>query len=163
MDGNSSFEDLCRDNNLHNLYNLIEPHFRNVDAVIHAGDIIDLSVLAILKQFGEVYTVSGNMDPGTVKSSLPEKLVVKLADFNIGIIHGSGAPDGLSSRVRQKFSGEKVDGIVFGHSHQPYDRVEDGILMFNPGSALDTRFAAERAIGILHLEEVIWGEHINLG
>lgn len=163
MGGDFPFEELCEDDNLRNFYNLIEPHFRDVGAVIHAGDIIDLSVLTILKQFGEVYSVSGNMDPGTVRSSLPEKIVVKLADFNIGVIHGSGGPDGLSLKVRGKFYQEKVDCIVFGHSHQPYDRVEDGILMFNPGSALDTRFAKERTIGLLHLEEKIWGEHVYLG
>ena len=163
MDGNFSFEDLCRDDNLRNFYDIIKPHFRDVDAVIHAGDILDLTVVTVLKHFGEVYAVSGNMDPGTVKNTFPDKRVVKLAGFNIGITHGSGAPDGLSFKVRRKFSGENVDCIVFGHSHQPYDRVEDGILMFNPGSALDTRFAAGRTIGILHLDDRIWGEHIFLG
>ncbi|MCU0822664.1 MAG: metallophosphatase family protein [Spirochaetes bacterium] len=163
MDINSSFEDLCRDDNLRSFFNLIEPHFKAADAVIHAGDIIDFSVLTVLENFGDVYTVSGNMDPWAVKDAFPEKRVVNLAGFKIGITHGSGGPGGLPLKVRQKFYDEKVDCIVFGHSHQPYDRVEDGILMFNPGSALDRRFAKERTLGILHLDERIWGEHINLG
>jgi hypothetical protein len=162
MSDAATFEELCSDDKLRNFYDIIEPHFRGVDAVIHSGDIIDLSVVALLRYFGEVYTVAGNMDPGPVRKSLPVKRIVKLGSFSIGIIHGSGAPDGLSYKVRQKFTGDRVDCIVFGHSHQPYGRVEDGILMFNPGSALDGRSAADRTIGILHLEDRIWGEHIYL-
>ncbi len=143
-------------------YQLLEPHFQDVSAVIHAGDLVDLAVLEVLKRFGEVYAVAGNMDPAEVRKVLPEKRIVELGGFKIGIIHGWGAPDGLSQRVREQFPGEKLDCIVFGHSHRPYDRVEQGILMFNPGSPTDRRFAPRRTIGILHLEDKIWGEHIEL-
>ncbi len=144
------------------LYELLAPHFKDVSAVIHAGDLVDLAVLEVLKRFGEVYAVAGNMDPASVRQVLPEKRIIELKGFRIGIIHGWGAPTGLSERVRREFAGENLDCIVFGHSHQPYDRVEEGILMFNPGSATDRRFAPRRTIGILHLEDKIWGEHIEL-
>ena len=144
------------------LYQLLKPHFKDVKAVLHAGDIVELSVLEMLKEFGEVYAVAGNMDPAKTRAQLPEKRVIELGGFKIGLIHGFGSPDGLSERVRAQFLNEKLDCIVFGHSHFPYDKVENGILLFNPGSATDRRFAPKRTIGILHLEDKIWGEHITL-
>jgi len=144
------------------LYKLLKPHFQGVKAVLHCGDIVDRSVLDMLENFGEVYAVAGNMDPYSIRAQIPEQRIVEFGKFKIGMIHGWGSPEGLSTRVRQKFAGEKLDCIVFGHSHQPYDRVEGGILMFNPGSATDRRFAPKRTIGILHLEDRIWGEHIDL-
>lgn len=142
---------------------MLDPHFKGVSAIIHAGDLVDLSVLDMLGSFGKVYAVAGNMDPAPVRSLVPEKLVLELGKFRIGLIHGWGSPHGLSEKVRSQFPGEKLDCIVFGHSHQAYDRVEEGILMFNPGSPTDRRFALRRSIGILHLEEKIWGEHIEMG
>jgi uncharacterized protein len=144
------------------LKGLFEPHFRGVSAILHAGDLVNLSVLSMLENFGKVYAVSGNMDPAPVCEKLPQQRVVELGKFRIGLIHGWGSPHGLSEKVREKFAGEKLDCIVFGHSHQAYDQVEDGVLMFNPGSPTDRRFAPKRTIGILHLEDKIWGEHIEM-
>jgi len=141
---------------------MLESHFRGVSAVIHAGDLVNPAVISMLESFGPVYAVAGNMDPAGVRAKLPEKLVVELGKFRIGLIHGWGAPIGLSQRVRAQFGGEKLDCIVFGHSHQAYNQVEDGILMFNPGSPTDRRFAPRRSIGVLHLEEKIRGEHIEM-
>ncbi len=156
------FADEAGSNRVELLYDMLKPHFHNVEAVLHSGDLVDLSVVETLKQFGDVFAVSGNMDPSSVKSSLPEKRIVKLDGFRIGMIHGWGASNDLPQKVRQKFAGENVDCIVFGHSHHPYDRIEDGVLLFNPGSPTDKRYASSRNIGILHLEDRIWGEHISL-
>ena len=141
---------------------MLEPHFKGVSAILHAGDLVNLSVISMLESFGKVYTVAGNMDPAEVRAKIPEKLVIELGKFRIGLIHGWGSPNGLPERVRAQFKGEKLDCIVFGHSHQAYDQVEDGILMFNPGSPTDRRFALRRTIGVLHLEEKIRGEHIEM-
>ncbi len=149
-------------NDLEFFYKMIKPYFQGVEVILHAGDIVDLSVIEVLEQFGSVYAVSGNMDPAPVRKSLPEKRIVELNGFRIGLIHGWGYPEGLAGKVQQKFTGEKVDCIVFGHSHHPYDRVENGVLMFNPGSPTDKRFATSRNVGILHLEDEIYGEHISI-
>jgi uncharacterized protein len=141
---------------------MLEHHFKGVSVILHAGDLVNLSVTAMLESFGKVYAVAGNMDPSEVRAKLPEKLVVELGKFRIGLIHGWGSPNGLSQKVRAQFAGEKLDCVVFGHSHSPYDQVEDGVLMFNPGSPTDRRFAPRRTIGILHLEDKIWGEHIEM-
>ncbi len=140
----------------------LEPYFKDVEAVIHAGDITDLRVLEALKRFGNVYAVAGNMDPANIHQELGEKRIIELNGYRIGLMHGWGSKEGLSFKIRQHFKDDNVDCIVFGHSHNPYDRIEDNILMFNPGSPTDRRFADYRSIGILHLEDRIWGEHITL-
>ncbi len=144
------------------LYDILDPHFRDVDAIIHAGDITNLSVIESLKRFSEVYAIAGNMDSAEIHHKLEEKKIIELGGFYIGVIHGWGSENGLTIKVRQKFNSDKVDCIIFGHSHKPYNMIEDNILMFNPGSPTDKRFAEYRTIGILYLEDKIHGEHIRL-
>jgi putative phosphoesterase len=142
------------------LEELLNHYFQDVDAVLHAGDLVDLEVVKVLENFGEVYVVAGNMDPGDVRARYPEKRVVELGGFKIGMMHGWGKPEGLAEKVRAKF--DDVDCIIFGHTHRPFNEDMDGVLMFNPGSALDRRFAPFRSLGILHIEDKIQGEIIQL-
>ncbi len=149
-------------NNPEALYKAVESYFKDVKAVIHAGDITDMSVIESLKKFGEVYFVAGNMDPAGIHRNHGEKKIIEINGFRIGLIHGWGAKEGLSFKVRQEFIPGSVDCIVFGHSHLPYNRIEDDVLMFNPGSATDKRFSPNRAIGLLHIGKEIRGELIFL-
>jgi uncharacterized protein len=149
-------------NNPELLCEMLKPVFNNVDAVLHAGDITSPSVLEWLEQFGKVFAVAGNMDSAEMRQRLGEKRIIELNGFKIGLVHGWGGAEGLSSKIKQKFMTDDVDCIVFGHSHQPYNKIEDNILMFNPGSPTDKRFAESNTVGILHLDENIRGEHITL-
>lgn len=123
---------------------------RGVDMILHAGDILELGVLEELRAIAPVHAVWGNMDPAPTREGLPPKTTVVADGKRIGLIHGSGPPFGLDRRVLVQF--EDVDAIVFGHSHRPMSEVLDGVLMFNPGSPTDYRFAPYRSLGILHVE-----------
>jgi uncharacterized protein len=76
------------------------------------------------------------------------------------MIHGWGSPAGLEGKLAQKLG--KVDCIVFGHTHYPVNKKIDGIYFFNPGSAMDRRFARHRSVGILEMGFEINGSIINL-
>jgi len=52
------------------------------------------------------------------------------------------------------FPDEKLDAIIFGHSHFSQNKVIDNILFFNPGKA-------SQSFGILTVEEDIKGEIIS--
>jgi putative phosphoesterase len=134
----------------------------SVDAIIHAGDYQDISVVETLIELKDFYGVSGNMDSGRIRAVLPEKRVVELNGFKIGITHGWGAPKGIESRVKTFFSEEDLSAIVFGHSHTPCNKVIDNILFFNPGSPTDKRHAEHRTMGILTLDKTLSGEIITL-
>jgi putative phosphoesterase len=141
------------------LKDLIDRHFADVEMVLHAGDLVDLAVLTM---FGkrDVRAVSGNMDPASVREVLPERLTLELGGLRIGLVHGWGTPSGLEDRLLKAF--DRVDCLIFGHSHQPVNRVRNGILLFNPGSATDRRFSSFNSLGILDISGEIRGEIITL-
>ncbi len=137
---------------------LIRGSFSDVDAVIHAGDLVDEAVFAFLSEW-PLLAVLGNMDRGRLTSMLPRKRVEVLEGKSIGITHGWGSPQGLPGRVREEFHADRVDCIVFGHSHAPHVSTVGGVLLFNPGSATDRRFAERNSLGFLTVtSEGIKGE-----
>lgn len=142
-----------------NLKRIIDENFSGVDLIFHAGDLVDLSVLQL---FGskEVKAVCGNMDGLQVREALPEQAIIDIGGFRIALIHGWGSPSGLEAKLARRLG--KADCIVFGHTHYPVNKKIDGIYFFNPGSAMDRRFARHRSIGILEVGSDINGSIINL-
>jgi len=133
-----------------------------VDAIIHSGDYQDISVVETLSELKDFYGVCGNMDSGHVRAVLPEKRVIELNSFKIGITHGWGAPTGIELRVKTFFPEKDLNAIVFGHSHAPCNKVINNILFFNPGSPTDKRHAEHFTMGILTLDKTLSGEIITL-
>ncbi len=132
------------------------------DAIIHAGDYQNEDLIHELGAMTDFYGVSGNMDGHAVRTLVPEKRVVTLNRFKIGIIHGWGAPDGIEDRIRTEFQNDTPDVIVFGHSHRPANTMIDHTLFFNPGSPTDRRYAPFCSMGILHIDENVRGEIIKV-
>jgi hypothetical protein len=126
---------------------------------LHAGDLVDLRVLDIFAGI-EVKAVSGNMDNMPVKDKLPEQLIFEIKGFKIGLIHGWGSPLGIEGKLLAKLG--DVNCVVYGHTHKPANYKENGILFFNPGSAVDKRFADTRTIGILEIDKEIKGRIISI-
>ncbi|MBN1871486.1 MAG: metallophosphoesterase family protein, partial [Candidatus Omnitrophica bacterium] len=135
--------------------------FRGMDLILHAGDLVEYSVLKLLEKLAKTEAVCGNMDSLDLRKVLPNKKIIRAGNFSIGLIHGYGPPFNLPSRIRKEFV-EHVDAIVFGHSHSPMNKVMDGILFFNPGSATDKVFAKYNSYGILTLNDTIKGEVIKI-
>lgn len=133
---------------------------KKVDLILHAGDLTEMQVLEKLNKLAPTKAVRGNMDTNKVRKVLPEKEIIEAGKFKIGLIHGFGAPFGLIGRLKDKFNG--VDVIIFGHSHSPENRVENGILFFNPGSPTDKVFTKFNSYGILNINDRIKGEIIKL-
>lgn len=123
----------------------------DVDMIFHAGDFIEPKLLDKLRSLKEVRAVCGNMDSQAVRTQLSPKEVVAIGKFKIGLIHGYGAPSELIASVRREF--DKVDCVVFGHSHVATNMKKDGILFFNPGSPTDKIFASKNSYGILEVTD----------
>ena len=104
-------------------------HCSDASMVIHLGDWERAPILDFMEQY-PLEAVAGNMDDGVIQARLPSTRVVRAGDFRLGIIHGWGSPTGLRSRVRNEFA--EVDGILFGHTHQPLLEEEGGLFWFNP-------------------------------
>ncbi len=127
--------------------------FSNVDLIVHAGDFVGSQVLEGLKRLAEVKAVRGNVDSMKLKDLLPEKELFVTAGRKVGIIHGSGGPEGIEKRVRAHF--DDVDIIIYGHSHVARMERVGGVLFFNPGPGY-------RSFGILTIEDDIEGEIISI-
>jgi len=125
-----------------------------VDLIVHAGDFVTLNVLEGLNKLGKVTAVHGNMDSSELRNSLPDKEIIEVGSKRIGITHGWGAPWEMEKKVRTMFPDEKLDAIIFGHSHFSQNKVIDDILFFNPGKA-------SQSFGILTIGEDIKGEIIS--
>lgn len=123
------------------------------DLILHGGDLINLSVFKELSKIAQVEAVYGNMDPHDVRTALKDKKILDVCGKKICLMHGHGRPDNLVALLKNEFSLEKPDIIVFGHSHVPMNEVIDGILFFNPGSSTDRVFAPYRSYGIIEIKD----------
>jgi len=129
------------------IYKTIE----GVDMIFHAGDFIDMEVLEKLRSLKETKAVCGNMDSREICTALNTKEIITVGKVKIGLIHGYGAPSEIMSTVRKEF--DKIDVLVFGHSHAAMNMTKDGILYFNPGSPTDKIFASKNTYGILEITD----------
>jgi len=128
---------------------------RGADLIIHAGDFTELSVIDELKKIAPLYAVAGNMDCNMVRRQFPAKRIIDLASFKIGIAHGHGSPDNLISYVKDLFKEDKLDCIIYGHSHIPKIDYIDNVLYFCPGSPTEKVFAPYNSFGMLEVGEKI--------
>lgn len=64
--------------------------------------------------------------------------------------------------ARQEFPNARC--VVFGHTHVPWNQEHNGLLLFNPGSAIDRRRQARCSVGLLYVDdemqevrgEIVW-------
>jgi hypothetical protein len=134
------------------LADAIEKHFNDADLILHAGDVVEPQALDV---FGgrKVMLVAGNMDSQAIRDAAPVKRIFPVGHYRIGLIHGWGAPDGIEERLIKEF--DAIDVLVYGHTHHASSRIKNGVLLFNPGSATDRRFAPFTSVGILEIEREI--------
>lgn len=109
----------------------------SVDAIIHCGDFNDFATFELFCRIAPTIGVYGNLDDDRVCSHLPEKEMIRVRDFTLGITHGWGPPVRLEKRVRNVFPA--VDMVLFGHSHICGAYPMGGTLVLNPGSATCNR------------------------
>ena len=124
------------------------PHLERADLILHAGDLMDPSLLDELATYAPVRAVRGNLDPQEVK--LPESLEFEFGGVRIAMIHDSGPKKGRRNRMRRRFPEARV--VVFGHSHIPWLEDEEGLLLLNPGSPTDRRRQPEHTFALLSVE-----------
>jgi len=134
--------------------------FRGVDLIIHAGDIVEMSVLEELRALAPVEAVAGNMDVSDALRILPHKKIISLGRHKAGLIHGKFKIDVQKEMIRREFG--DVDLIVYGHSHTPFWGKIDGIYYLNPGSPTDTVYAPYNSVAVLEAGDDLNAEIIRI-
>lgn len=123
-------------------------------AILHAGDVGDLSVLDGLEEIAPLYAVRGNID-ARGHGDLPDVLTLKLVQgarrLTILLTHIAVRGPRLSSQGRAMAAAHGADLLVCGHSHVPLLAKEGSVVVFNPGSIGPRRFALPITYGIMQL------------
>ncbi len=116
--------------------------------MLHAGDLLEASLLDELARYAPVRAVKGNVDGPDVR--LPATLEFSFGGVPIAMIHDSGPKRGRRARMRRRFPGARV--VVFGHSHVPLLEDDGELLLLNPGSPTDRRRQPEHTFALLRAE-----------
>jgi putative phosphoesterase len=125
--------------------------FREVDHILHAGDVGPAELLTELEAIAPVTAVYGNTDGWDLRARLPQVAQLQLDGFDIVVTHGdqfgSPTPDALHTAF------PKAEIIVYGHTHRPLLTLVDVVVtVMNPGGAGRRRFDLPPSVGIMELE-----------
>jgi putative phosphoesterase len=107
--------------------------FENAEFIVHAGDLVELSVIDELEQTAPVLAVCGNLDSKETREKLPRMTSFKLFHWKIGVIHDPGTLFGIR-KMREIAQQNSFNVLVYGHTHSPNVKWEENILFMNPGS-----------------------------
>lgn len=123
--------------------------FRGMDVILHAGDICTLEVLRELQDsYAITIAVHGEKDDAEVQRFLQPFQLVELGGRRILLAHGHHVFDRWGWRRRLMRPGAydrwlqtalhtphpEADVVIYGHTHRPAVRREEGILFCNPGA-----------------------------
>ncbi len=120
-----------------------------VQAILHAGDLSHPRVLETLQAIAPTFAVRGNRDWWLLRH-LPRARTLTFGGTTVYLTHGHmnlrrylldkarhlllGNPYSLFEQ-RMAHLPVAADVLVFGHTHHPVNRMVEGRLLFNPGSA----------------------------
>ena len=105
--------------------------FKDVDLILHAGDIGNAEVLENLGAFAPIFAVRGNNDKERWAKGIPETRIVPVGNVRVYMIHDV---------TEMETTPADCQVVIAGHSHRPLIEKREGILFLNPGSAGPRRF-----------------------
>jgi len=138
--------------------------FDKVDFIIHAGDLVDLSVIDDLEQVAPVLAVYGNMDGPEIRGKLPKINSAKILNWKIGVTHDPKALFGMG-KMREIAKQNGFDVLVYGHTHNPRIKWEGKTLFIHPGSPTNPLppFITKPSVALLRItKEKIMPEIIHV-
>ncbi|HTY86675.1 MAG TPA: metallophosphoesterase family protein [Candidatus Acidoferrum sp.] len=122
--------------------------FSGVNHILHAGDIGPDALIAELEAVAPVTAVCGNTDSSPTFGPTAS---IALAGRKF-LVHHIVSPHELKEELRLRIARERTDVVVFGHTHQQFWRMMDGVWFFNPGYAGKPKSGAERSVAVLHCD-----------
>ncbi len=126
-----------------------ESALEGVDLIVHAGDVGDPEILARLKRIAPVFAVRGNVDTSPWAQGLPLTIVVEAGGATLYVLHNLREMD-------MRTDGGNFDFVISGHTHQPEQAENNGVLYINPGSAGPRRFNLPVTLALVDLANKPW-------
>jgi putative phosphoesterase len=125
--------------------------FKEVDHILHAGDIGSPDILTALEALAPVTAVWGNTDGFDIRAKVPEVARIRLEGTDFVIIHGHQVGSPTPEKLYEKYPEAEV--IIYGHTHRPLLTTLDIVVtVMNPGGAGARRFDLPPSVGIMELE-----------
>jgi putative phosphoesterase len=125
--------------------------FKEVDHILHSGDVGKWDVIVELQTLAPVTAVFGNVDDAQIRSRLPDVAEVELDGFRIVVTHGDQLGSPTPDKLHDAFPDAEI--ILYGHTHKPLiELVDKTVTVMNPGGAGAPRFGLLPSVGILELE-----------
>lgn len=142
------------------IHGRLDPHvldyLEDCDYIVCAGDTEDPLILEELATIAPVTAVRGNCDWRPWADSLPKDAVLHVEDVNIYVIHNL---DNLSFTPDPN----KIDVVVYGHTHRYKQYYENDVLYINPGSVSEPRGGQYPHMYILEIEgKKIYTKNIDI-
>ncbi len=123
--------------------------FRDVEQILHAGDICGHDIIAKLEQIAPVTAVLGNNDYDPQYRDLE---IVEFAGVKILINHIVPF-DNPHAPIFDNIARARPDIVLYGHTHKPADETIDGVRYLNPGYTGPARFNMRRTLATLDLAQ----------
>lgn len=154
----------------HGFFHPSLPEFlRDVDLILHAGDVGTTEVLDRLEELAPVHAVWGNVDGQPIRIRANEHLRLEIDGLRFWMTHIGGRPGKWDRAVASGIAADAPDIFICGHSHiLRIERVGDlgNMLYINPGAAgrqgihrvktcvlLELADGAAKQARVVHLDE----------
>src|SRR2546425_13072803 len=125
--------------------------FKEVDHILHGGDVGTWDILIDLQALAPLTAVYGNTDGLELRGKLPQVATARLDGFDIVVTHGDQFGHPTPAKLHAQFPRAEI--IVYGHTHRPLlELVDRTVTVMNPGGAGPARFGLAPSVGILELE-----------
>ncbi len=125
--------------------------FKNVNHILHAGDIGSADVLTELSAIAPVTAVYGNVDDWDLRHRLPRVVEREFEGTAFLLLHGDQFGSPTPEKIQAAYPEAEV--IIFGHTHRPLLTTLDLVVtVMNPGGAGHRRFSLPPSVGIMELE-----------
>ncbi len=119
-----------------NLIIHIKEAFKDVDTIVHAGDVCEFFFLKEIRKIAPTKCVKGNLDN---INNLEIFIKFSTGKYNIGVTHQ------LPENVKEFAKRHDLNILIFGHTHQPLIKgTEFNLLLLNPGSPTKPEAPPER-------------------
>lgn len=125
--------------------------FEGVDMILHAGDLVSNDVIHELENLAPLKCVQGNMDR-VYGTHLPENDIINAGGIKIGLNHGEVYPRGDTQQLKYIAMEMGVEVLITGHTHWPFIKKLDKILLLNPGSPTVPRMS-DPSVMLLEIED----------
>ena len=118
---------------------------KDVDLILHAGDVGGTEILEELRIIAPVQAVFGNTD-GPGDPDLQDQVIISSGGISIHVSHGHELGSPTPARLLAAYP---QDVLVYGHTHRQLVSRADGRLVINPGAAGPRRFNLEPSVARL--------------